>query len=484
MICVSYTRTMSCSLMEQVPSDIISAQNERIAKYASSRKWKIEKKYSDRKADRKEDAAFRNLKEDGISGMFDCVVFDSMYRFGCTVYHAHDVLSLVFLPAGIHFAVVEDNFCSADYTKEEVLTYLETKRWDYRKLHSKETTGRKLENRIYEKYGYRHKDGQMELVIDEEVAENVRMIFDLVASGKTMKQTADIMTGKGIEPPHLYMKRIGINKRSAEGTVWLGSQIHNIVTNPIYKGEWVRTINCERVIVPCPALVSDEIFRQARESSLAKKKASRAGCSPINNALSGIFFDYDSGWVLHQYRNPNTGEKIFRMKYPKPENINYPKMLITYNEVMGTVREMLYREQEKAKAALRMFDTAEFRQYKEEQIGAIRVKAQAVLKRMMQYEVGSWKEQKEPSEVADEQRRNDAELQAFLSQIDEIEFVLSAENPWIKLFANLKLPSELTSTVLKKYIASATCEKFETVRLNINEKDAFLQLPQNLMMEV
>ena len=38
------------------------------------------------------------------------------------------------------------------------------------------------------------------------------------------------------------------------------------------------------------------------------------------------------------------------MKYPKPENIDYPKMLITYDEVIGTVKEMLYREQEKAKA--------------------------------------------------------------------------------------------------------------------------------------
>ena len=87
MICVSYTRTMSCSLMEEVPSDIIAQQNRRIAQFASVRKWKIEKKYSDRKADRNEDTAFRSLKEDGISGKFDLVVFDSINRFGITPYH-------------------------------------------------------------------------------------------------------------------------------------------------------------------------------------------------------------------------------------------------------------------------------------------------------------------------------------------------------------------------------------------------------------
>lgn len=95
-------------------------------------------------------------------------------------------------------------------------------------------------------------------------------------------------------------------------------------------GEWVRTINCEKVIVPCPAIVSAEVSRKAKESLLAKKKASRAISSPINNALSGIFYDYDSGWEIFQYRTQSTGEKIFRLRYPKPDELDYPKMLISY----------------------------------------------------------------------------------------------------------------------------------------------------------
>ncbi len=483
MFCVSYTRTMSCSLMEKVPSDIISQQNERIAKFASARKWKIEKKYSDRKADRNEDTAFRSLKEDGISGKFDLVVFDTINRFGITPYHGYDVLALVFLPAGIHFAVVEDNFCSADYPQEEVLVYLENKRMEYRRLHSKETTGRKLENRIYEKYGYRHKDGMMELVIDEEVAENVRMIFDLVASGKTMKQTATVMNERGIEPPHLYAKRLGLNKRSAEGTEWLGSQIHNIICNSIYMGEWVRTVNCEKVIVPCPAIVSAELFYKARESSLAKKKASRAGCSSVNNAMSGIFYDYDSGWMIHQYRYPDTQEKIYRLKYPKPDGLEYPKMVISYDEVDRQVRELLQQEQKKAKTAIRVFSTARFAEYKEEQIAELREQAGAVYRRMMQLEFSAWQENTEPSEVARMQSENDAELQALLDKMDEMETLLSAENSWVKLYANMKLPKVLTSKDLKKYITSATCEKFETVRVQLKEIEAYLQLPQMIWME-
>ncbi len=476
MICVSYTRTISCSLMEEAPADIISEQNKRIAEYASKRKWKIEKKYSDRKSDRNEDAAFRALREDGISQKYDCVIFDSMLRFGTTGYHAYDVLAIVFLPAGIHFAVVEDDFCSVDHTKDENLQYLKKKRHEYHLLHTRETTGRRLENRIYNKYGYRYIDGTMELEIDEEAAEHIRTVFSLICDGKTLRRAAEIMTERGIEPPHLYMKRMGENRRRNEKSEWSASQVRSIVSNPLYIGRWIRTINCEKVLHTCPAIVSEETFQKAMNICMARQKGSRKGCKPSNNALSGIFFDYDSRCHIHQYRNQTSGEKIFRLEYPKPAHINYPKMVISYDVVDAAVRELLYKEQEKARLAIQMFDTSDFCQYKEKKISDVRIKAQAVFKRMMNLEFSSWQEQtKYPVK---EQEQSETELQAFLSQIDEIEMMLSEKNPWVQLYANMKLPVNLTSVELRKWITSATCEKFEKVRIETKEKEAFLQLPQ------
>lgn len=481
MICVSYTRTMSCSLLEEAPADIISAQNKRIAEYASKRKWKIEKKYSDRKSDRNEDTAFRSLREDGISQKYDCVIFDSMLRFGTTVYHAYDVLAIVFLPAGIHFAVVEDDFCSVDHTKDETFEYLKQKRHEYRIMHTKETTGRHLENRMYKKYGYRYVEGNMELEIDEEAAENIRTLFALICDGHTLQRASEIMNERGIEPPHLYMKRNGSNRKGNEKDGWLASQVRNIISNPLYTGRWVRTINCEKVLCSCPAIVSEEVYNRAVNVCLARQKGSRKGCKPSSNALSGIFFDYDSGCHIHQYRNQASGEKIFRLQYPKPANVNYPKMVISYDIVDSAVRDLLHMEQKKARLAIRMFDTPEFRTYKETRIEEIRIRAQAVFKRMMNMEFSSWQEQTEYPMV--EQERNETELRALLSQIDEIEMMLSAKNPWVQLYANMKLSANLTSLELKKWITSATCEKFETVRIETKEKEAFLQLPQEWFRE-
>ena len=169
------------------------------------------------------------------------------------------------------------------------------------------------------------------------------------------------------------------------------------------------------------------------------------------------------------------------MQYPKPANINYPKMVISYAVVDSAVRDLLHKEQEKARLAIRVFDTPEFRTYKEMRIEEIRIRAQAVFKRMINFEFSSWQEQTEYPMV--EQERNETELQALLSQIDEIEMMLSAKNPWIQLYANMKLSSNLTSMELRKWIVSASCEKFEKVRIETKETEAFLQLPQEWFRE-
>ena len=180
--------------------------------------------------------------------------------------------------------------------------------------------------------------------------------------------------------------------------------------------------------------------------------------------------------MLHQYRSQTTGEKLFRLKYPKPDYIEYPKMSIMYDYVEATVRGMLSKEQEKAKLALRMFETKEFQEYKANRLDLVRQEAQAVLKQMMDLEYSSWQSQSEVS--LEVQQTNDEKLQRILNQITELDRILSADNAWIRLFADMKLPDTMRLKDLQKYVVSATCEKFESIKIEIREKEAFLQLPQ------
>ena len=99
----------------EIPNDIISQQNERIQEYIKQRKWKLVKKYSDRKKEEFEETAYLQMKQDAMGRQFDCLVIDSMFRCGRNSNVAAELFKSMFLPAGLQIAVVEDDFWCAPY---------------------------------------------------------------------------------------------------------------------------------------------------------------------------------------------------------------------------------------------------------------------------------------------------------------------------------------------------------------------------------
>ena len=107
MRCASYTRMVSCMEKGEIPNDIISQQNERIQEYIKQRKWKLVKKYSDRKKEEFEETAYLQMKQDAMGRQFDCLVIDSMFRCGRNSNVAAELFKSMFLPAGLQIAVVD-----------------------------------------------------------------------------------------------------------------------------------------------------------------------------------------------------------------------------------------------------------------------------------------------------------------------------------------------------------------------------------------
>ena len=116
---VSYTRTTSCYPGADIPSDVITAQNERIKNYAVKHGWKIENRYSDRKKSKEENTAFEQLLNDGIQRKFDAVIVDSIFRAGKDLWSAREVLLQTLHYAGIGFVVVEDDYISIGKSNAE-----------------------------------------------------------------------------------------------------------------------------------------------------------------------------------------------------------------------------------------------------------------------------------------------------------------------------------------------------------------------------
>ena len=237
-------------------------------------------------------ANFMRMIDDGKAGVFDLVLTKEVSRFA-----RNTIDSLTYtrelLRAGVGVFFQNDNICTIDTDSELRLTIMSSIAADeVRKLSERVRWGHKRaiesgnvlgNNRIY---GYKKDDCR--LVIDEEEAEMVRMIFELYSTGKySSRKIERILFEKGY---------IGRN-----GTQIHHNTINGIIQNPKYKGwycgnkvkvtdyrtreqrflpeeEWVMYRDETGEVVP--AIVSEELWdrcnRIFKERSTAIKSRTRS----------------------------------------------------------------------------------------------------------------------------------------------------------------------------------------------------------------
>lgn len=496
MRCVSYTRAVSNRpSMSGTQTESIMAQNQRIQDFTKAHGWKIEKKYSDRKKDGNEETAFLEMKADGMARKFDCVVIDSLYLCGKKMTLAADLFSLVFLPAGIHFAVVEDNIVSSEMDAKDAVQYLQKRRSEYRIAVSTVGATRRAEMRQYPKYGYRYNGEQMELLVEEETAAVVREIYKLAVEGNGAKKIMEILNGRGTESPHEYFRRLGwpgIMKSEREGK-WNISEIKKILANRLYVGEWERTVGGEKVIVPCPPIIDREVF-QIVDAKRAKDRRFEKNQYGSQTIFTKKIFDQGTGIPLCLHTHNQLQVKIYRMTYPKPSEVSYEKSWILFSEVEEQVVSQLMAELKKAAKAVKMISSDMGMAVKEQRIRNIREEAQNVFEKMLLLEeqgrvagksISSGETAADIVSAASESPDNidndfwmlDQKLKAAEEQIAGIEKTFSRENPWIKIFSDIDLSGGLTRKIVNKAIERIECVRFEFVEVRFCEQKWFRKLP-------
>lgn len=86
----------------------------------------------------------------------------------------------------------------------------------------------------YAPYGYKkQEDDKHKVIIDEDVADNVRKIYDMYISGKTSSQIADYFNSNKVKSPSRYMKLKNASRK------WNAEQINDMLNNPFYAGNTV-----------------------------------------------------------------------------------------------------------------------------------------------------------------------------------------------------------------------------------------------------
>ena len=265
---VSYTRSISSRIGEENPSNTIAEQNERIARYLKKLGCNVSEKYSDRKRAAEATEGFDKLVQDGMARKFDAVVVDSIFRCGRT---------LPFYPLGIQFAVVEDDFCSAYKTAEEVAEYFNGKTID--KIRSEFITNR--QNHFEEgtlthrqaKYGYALSEDRRNLVLNPESAQVVKLIFQMYLEDMKIPEIARALDVQGVQTPQVQMAK----------------------KNPLYIGKCTLTLAKAKRELEVPAIVSETEFQKAQKKLESTRLPSRKKARKKPNLLFKKIYDKESG---------------------------------------------------------------------------------------------------------------------------------------------------------------------------------------------
>ncbi|MCD8084079.1 MAG: recombinase family protein, partial [Clostridiales bacterium] len=343
---VSYTRTVSSRKGEENPSDVIGRQNAHIETYMREHGFSLSKKYSDRKYSAEEVASFNQMVQDGMKREFDGVVIESVYRCGRDLWTAMEILHETFYPAGIQFAVVEDDFCSVGKTKDDVAEYFARKRSEWISNDSKYKFRKLSENGKFtpamKRYGLALSEDRRGFEIEEEGAAVVREIYQMFLDGKCFSNIAQELNERGITPPqeHKALKE-GKAANVIVPAKWGSCTIRRILESPIYMGKAVHKVKGKEVSYPVPPIVSEETFAAAQKRIEALQRAPREQkWKPTQTSL--LFkriYSKETGNALKSIASPLcNGEKVYVFsKSRRDQSEHYISMKIVHSAVREAI---------------------------------------------------------------------------------------------------------------------------------------------------
>jgi hypothetical protein len=180
----------------------------------------------------------------------------------------------------------------------------------------------------YIPYGYLKGDGNVPLVIDEEVAPVVRKIFDMRACGMGKQHIATVLTQEGIPTPSERRNRtFGVLPVNKNRRGWSSQTIKEMLVNPVYIGNLAQqrttTISYKnKKLVKRPesewiikehtheAIITDVVWKKCREidASVSHGKSTNQG---VVRPLSGLVYCPECGakMRLMYYNSHRKGEQ-------------------------------------------------------------------------------------------------------------------------------------------------------------------------------
>lgn len=348
---------------EKTESNSISNQREIINSYARKNQITMIKEYVDdgysgANFDRPN---FKEMIKAAYDRKFNTIIVKDLSRFGRDYIEAGKYIQRIFPENGIRFISVNDNYDSKSADINDTHLILPIKNFindSYcRDISNKVKSSQKIKREkgdfisAFAPYGYKKSENNKnKLVVDEQVANNIKNIFDMKLLGYSSKAIADELNHLGVLTPRKYKESQGFKCngfQNTKGGNWSAKTVNRIIENEVYIGntlqgksvtlsyknkkqiekekeEWIRAENTHE------AIISKEVFTIA--NTMLKRD--------LNNSRGKDKIDIFTGMLFCK----ECGSSLIRrtVKYKKREEIFY--ICSKYNKEKSCTRHSIKEE--------------------------------------------------------------------------------------------------------------------------------------------
>ena len=253
---------------------------------------------------------------------------------------------------------VRSGYDTRAVSRKEVEDYFEAKRCE---MHAeimfawrkKQGAGFRLTNSV--PFGYIRRNGESNMIKDEEVAPYLSEAFSRYASGRKMRDIAKWLNEQGVEPPMKHKKRILGKPYDEEPDQWTTDMLRCLFRNPTYTGaaangsRQIIAENCHEPYITKEQFHAFPCNLREGENKISIRKSYKKP-NPLAKHIVCT-----CGRALCWHKDKKTGEELFYCRYCRAhkengKNLKVPAATI-YKNVMDAL-ELEHLEEEKLAVAI------------------------------------------------------------------------------------------------------------------------------------
>lgn len=321
-----------------------------------------------------ERADFQRMMYDVYNGNVNCIIVKDLSRFGREYIETGDYLERIFPLLGIRFIAINDNYdnmvnpFNISVPIKNIINTLYARDLSKKSaaaLRIKQANGEFIG--AYAAYGYmKSPEDKHKLIIDEETAPVVKMIFEWKAEGMGTAAICRKLYDMQIAPPSKYRYDKGITKniRYADSKFWGTATIKTMLQNEVYIGNMVqgrrksrfydgrqeeRVDKSDWVVVPNThePIISKELFDKVQKQLEEMKEAYHRNLgkydkiSNNNNLFKGKIVCGDCGTKAIRYKSAKEGYKKAQYSYICPHHADFPEQCSFTSIAENTLKEIV-----------------------------------------------------------------------------------------------------------------------------------------------